>query len=254
MMGLLWAELRRFAARPAIRWIAVAMLAHVVLAVAVTAVEPEASTLAAMLEQGQISFYAMTSIFLAYVAGVLLVTGVAASGGTRAVLTVEPRRGRVYWTKLAAAGLAVVPGIAVAWAVLAFGMYWTQQRAGVLGGTPSDLAEALVWCGVRVLALAVCAAVSGAALGLLVRRWWVAVGLAVAWFLVEEQVVLGVPSGVGSWLPFSNADAWVRGTRTVPSGDGLLADPLLHSGLLLLGIAVVLALLGSVVFRHRDVR
>lgn len=64
-MGLLWAELRRFAARPAIRWIAVAMLAHVALAVAMTAFGPEASTLAAMLEQGQISFYAMTSVFLA---------------------------------------------------------------------------------------------------------------------------------------------------------------------------------------------
>jgi ABC-2 type transport system permease protein len=188
------------------------------------------------------------------VAGVLLVTGAAAAGGTRAVLTVEPRRGRVYWTKLAAAGLAVVPGIAAACAVLAFGMYWTHRRAGMLGGTPSDLVDALAWCGVRVLALAVCAAVSGAALGLLVRRWWVAVGLAVAWFLVEEQVVLGASSGIGNWLPFTNADAWVRGTRMVPSGDGLPADPLLHSGLLLLGIAVVLALLGSVVFRHRDVR
>jgi ABC-2 type transport system permease protein len=50
---------------------------------------------------------------------VLLVAGDVASGGTRAVLTVEPRRGRVYWSKLAAAGLAVVPGVAAAYALLA---------------------------------------------------------------------------------------------------------------------------------------
>ncbi|WP_132233321.1 hypothetical protein [Promicromonospora sp. AC04] len=254
MMGLLWAELRRFGVRPAIRWIAVAMLAHVALAVVLTAFAPEASTLAAMIEQGQISFYAMTSVFLAYVAGVLLVTGEAASGGTRALLTVEPRRGRVYWSKLAAAGLAVVPGIAAAYALLASGMYWVHARAGVLGGPPSDLVYAMTWSGVRVLALAVCAAVGGAALGVLVRRWWVAVALAVAWFLFEEQVVLSAASGVRDWFPFTSADAWVRGTRTVLSGDGLLAVPLVHSALLLLGLTVVLTVLGSVVFRHRDVR
>ncbi|MFI2366773.1 hypothetical protein [Promicromonospora sp. NPDC019610] len=254
MTGLLWAELRRFAVRPAIRWIAVAMLAHVALAVAVTAFEPEAFTLAAMLDQGQISFYAMTSVFLAYVAGVLLVTGSAAQGGTRALLTVEPRRGRVYWSKLAAAGLAVVPGIAAACALLGFGMYWAHARAGVLGGSPSDLVEALTWCGVRVIALAVSAAVGGAALGVLVRRWWVAVGLAAVWFVVEEQVALSASSGVRDWLPFTNADSWVRGTRTVLAGDGILAAPYVHSGLLLLGVTVVLAVLGSVVFRHRDVR
>ncbi|MGW2094116.1 hypothetical protein [Promicromonospora sukumoe] len=254
MMGLLWAELRRFAVRPAIRWIAVGMLAHVALAVAVTAFAPEAFTLAAMLEQGQISFYAMTSVFLAYVAGVLLVTGTAAQGGTRTLLTVEPRRGRVYWSKLAAAGLAVVPGIAAACALLGFGMYWAHARAGMLGGPPSDLVEALTWCGVRVVALAVSAAVGGAAVGLLVGRWWIAVGLATVWFLAEEQVAPSASSGVRGWLPFTNADTWVRGTQAVLPGDGFLADAYLHSGLLLLGITVVLALLGRVVFERRDVR
>jgi hypothetical protein len=252
MTGLLWAELRRFGVRPAIRWIAAGMLGHVALAVALTAFAPEASTLAAMLEQGQISFYALTSVFLAYVAGVLLVTGDAASGGTRALLTVEPRRGRVYWSKLAAAGVAVIPGVAAAYALLASGMFWVHARAHVLGGPPSDLVEAMTWSGVRVLALAVFAAVGGAALGVLVRRWWVGVMLAVAWYLVEELVLnTRFP---GDWFPFTNSDAWVRGTRTVLSGDGLLAVPLVHSALVLLGITVVLALLGAVVFRRRDVR
>lgn len=252
MTGLLWAELRRFGVRPAIRWIAAGMLGHVALAVVLTAFEPQASTLAAMLEQGQISFYALTSVFLAYVAGVLLVTGDAAAAGTRALLTVEPRRGRVYWSKLAAAGLAVVPGVAAAYALLAVGMYAVHARGNVLGGPPSDLMAALTCSGVRVLALAVCAAVGGAALGVLLRRWWVAVTVVVAWFLVEE-IVLTAASGVRDWFLFTNADAWVRGTRTILSGEGLLAVPLVYSGLLLLGVTVVLAVVGSVVFRHRDV-
>ncbi|WP_129789076.1 hypothetical protein [Promicromonospora panici] len=253
MTGLLWAELRRFGTRPANLWIAAGMLLHVALAVALTAFEAGATTLAGMLEQGQISFYAMTSVFLAYVAGVLLVTGEAASGGTRALLTVEPRRGRVYWTKLAAAGLAAVPGVAAAYALLAVGMYGVHARVGLLGGPSSDLVVAMTWSGVRVLALAVCAAVGGAALGVLVRRWWVAVALAVAWFLVEQQVVLTSTSGAGTWGPFTNADMWVRGTRTVLSGEGALAGPLVHSAVLLLGVTVVLAVLGAAVFRRRDV-
>lgn len=254
MTGLLWAELRRFGVRPAIRWIAAGMLLHVALAVVLTAFEVDATTLAGMLEQGQISFYAMTSVFLAYVAGVLLVTGDAASGGTRALLTVEPRRGRVYWSKLAAAGLAVVPGVAAAYALLTVGMYGVHARAGLLGGPPADLVLAMTWSGVRVLALAVCAAVGGAALGVLVRRWWVAVGLAVAWFLVEEQVLLTSTSGVGSWGLFTNADTWVRGTRTVLSGEGILGGPLVHSAVLLLGVTLVLTVVGAAVFRRRDVR
>jgi ABC-2 type transport system permease protein len=181
------------------------------------------------------------------------VTGDAASGGTRALLTVEPRRGRVYWSKVLAAALAVQPGVAAAYTVLALGMYGLHARAGVLGGPPSDLALALTWSGVRVLALAACAAAGGAALGVLVRRWWVAVPLVVAWFLVEETVLDTVSRG-REWFPFANADGWVRGTRVVVSGDGLLAVPFVHSALLLLGVTVALAVLGWIVFRRRDVR
>lgn len=253
MTGLLWAELRRFGVRPAIRWIAAGMLGHVALAVTMTAFEADASTLAAMLGQGVISFYAMTSVFLAYVAGVLLVTGDAASGGTRALLTVEPRRSRVYWSKVAAAALAVLPGVAAAYALLALGMYGLHARAGALGGPTAELASALTWSGVRVLALASCAAAGGAALGVLVRRWWVAVPLVVAWFLVEETV-LSTASRGREWFVFANADGWVRGTRTVLSGDGLLAVPYVQNALLLLGITLVLTLLGWAVFRRRDVR
>jgi ABC-2 type transport system permease protein len=253
MTGLLWAELRRFGARPAIRWIATGMLLHVALAVVLTVFAPGSSTLAGMLQQGQISFYAMTSVFLALVAGVLLVTGEEASGGTRAMLTVEPRRGRVYWSKVAAAGIAAVPGVAAAYALLAVGMYAAHARAGALGGPPSDLVPELVWSGVRVLALAVCAAAGGAALGVLVRHWWAAVGLVVVWFLVEETV-LSPASRVRDWFLFANADAWVRGTRTVLPGEGVLAIPLVHSAVVLLGVMVVLTLLGDAVFRRRDVR
>ncbi|GAA4726078.1 ABC-2 family transporter protein [Promicromonospora umidemergens] len=252
MTGLLWAELRRFGVRPAIRWIAAGMLLYVVLVLGLEAFEADASTLAGLLADGDISFYAMTPVFLAYVAGVLLVTGDAASGGTRALLTVEPRRGRVYWSKVVAAGVAVLPGVAVACAVLGLGMYGLHARADMLGGPPSELALVLTWTGVRALVLAACAAAGGAALGVLVRRWW-AVPLAAAWFLIDERV-LGASSPARHWSLLANADAWVRGTETALSGDGLLAVPLLHSALLLLGVTAALTLLGWVVFRYRDVR
>ncbi|WP_369375433.1 hypothetical protein AB1046_11620 [Promicromonospora sp. Populi] len=243
-MGLLLAELRRFGVRPAIRWIAAAMLLYVALVVALTAFDADPSTLTERLAQGELSLYAMTSVVLAMVAGVLLVTGDAASGGTRAVLTVEPRRGRVYWSKVAAAGLAVLPGVAVAYALLAAGLYGVHARVDLLGGAQPDLVSALAWSGVRVLALAVCTAVGGAALGVLVRRWWVAVALVVAWF-VAELIVLSTTSVAPDWSLATSADAWVRGTGAVP---------LVQSALLLLGVTVVLAGLGAVVFRRRDVR
>jgi len=258
MTGLLWAEVRRFGVRPAIRWIAAAMLLHVALTVLVTAFVPPAASLAELLEHGRLSFFSVTSsalaaVLLAYVAGVLLVTGESASGGTRTLLTVEPRRGRVYWSKVAAAALAVVPGVAAASALLAGGLYGVHARSGTLGGPASDLVPVLAWAGVRVIALAVCAAAAGAALGVLVRRWWVAVGLAVVWFLVEE-ILLGPASRAADWFVLGNAEAWVRGAGTVSSGEGTLAVPLLHGGLLLLGVTVVLTVLGGAVFRRRDVR
>lgn len=225
-MGLLWAELRRFGVRPAIRWIAGGMLAHVALVVALTAFETDTSTLAELLARGELALYAMILVLLACVAGVLLVTGDAAAGQTRAVLTVEPRRGRVYWSKVAAAALAVLPGVAVAYAVLALGMYGVHARADALGAASSELALALLWCGVRVLALAACAAASGAALGVLVRRWWIAVGL----------VAVGSVGGV-----------FLEQTTLVLSGP-------LPGELLLLGVTVALAVLGWAVFRSRDVR
>lgn len=252
MTGMLWAEVRRFAVRPAIRWIAAGMLLYVAFAVALTAVEVDVSTLAERIEQGEIASYALTTVFLAAVAGVLLVTGEAASGGTRALLIVDPRRGRVYWSKLVAAGLAVLPGVAVAYALLASCLYGLHARADLLGGAPSDLVSALAWSGVRVLALAVCAAAVGAALGMLVRDWRVAVALLVVWVVVEDRA-LGVTSPARDWLPLTNADVWVRGTGDL-SGAAVLAVPLVHSALLLLGLTLVLTVLGALVFRRRDVR
>lgn len=227
MTGLLWAELRRFGERPAIWWIAAGMLVHVGLTVSMAAFDEDSSTLAELLEQGQLSDYSMLLVVLACVAGVLLVTGEAASGGTRSLLTVEPRRGRVYWSKLVAAGLAVIPGVAGAYALLAIGLYWVHARVELLGGPSSELMLSLASSGGRSLALAACAAVCGASIGVLVRRWWVAVVLVVAWYLV-----------------------WVLDTQTILSG----VAPFVREALLLPGITAVLAVLGWVVFGRRDVR
>lgn len=230
MTGLLWAELRRFGERPAIWWIAAAMLAHVLLTASITAFQASTATFAARLEQGQVFDHAVLLVALACVAGVLLVTGAAASGGTRALLTVEPRRGRVYWSKLAAAGLAVLPGVAVAYTALALGLYGVHVRAQLRGGPASELALAAAADGGRALALAVCAAVCGAALGVLVRSWSVAVVLVLAGYLL-----------------------WVLDRWAVLSVDGYLMTPF-AGGALFLGVTVALAVLGWVVFVRRDVR
>ncbi|MCP2267347.1 hypothetical protein ACFQHV_16365 [Promicromonospora thailandica] len=241
MTGLVWSELVRFAGRAAIGWVAAAMLLHVVLVVALLAAGVDLPTPAVVVGPGTVPVQALGSVALALMAGVLLVTGDAAQGGTRAVLTVEPRRGRVYWSKVAAAGIAVVPGVAVAYALLVSGTYAVGARAEGLGAPSAEIVRELSWGGARTVGLALCAAAAGAALGLLARRWWAVLALVTGGVVADRA-----------------AAAAARGTAELPSawsglGPALLALPPAQATLALLGSTAAVTLLGAVVFRRRDV-
>ncbi|GAB4083387.1 hypothetical protein GCM10028784_00170 [Myceligenerans cantabricum] len=262
-MRLLSKELLRFVARPVSWWVAAGMLVYVVTVVvlsAFTRLGPElAESAAAGTAAAEVAPYALVPVLLAAVSGALLVAGPA--GELRALLTVEPRRDHVFRTKTVAAGLAVLPGVAVAYALLAAGLWGVAVTAGDQGdpGTTTDvaaLAAQLAWSGVRLLALAVCAAATGAATGAVLGRWWTAI-----------PVLLGALAGIEAglawlgaerWSVLTNARAWAAGPAGggLPVGEawGAAVGPWWLGGLLLLAAAAAVVALGLLLFRRRELR
>lgn len=251
-MRLLFKELQRFAARRVAWWLAAGLLVYVVTVVALAALTDDGGTLAQAVADGDVAGYALVPVLFACVAGALLVAGPA--GGTLALLTVEPRRTHVYRTKAAAAGLAVLPGIAAAYALLVAGLWGIDAVTGAPGGpgTTADaagLVPGLAWPGARVLALAACAAVAGAAVGATLGRWWAALLVVPGALFGLEAALAGL--GGDRWSPLAHARAWIAGPV---AGEAAPLGPWWLSGLFLLGVVAAVTALGLLVFRRRELR
>ncbi|RPF20283.1 hypothetical protein [Myceligenerans xiligouense] len=250
-MRLLFKELQRFAARPLAWWVAAGMLVYVATVVVLAAITGD-DTLTQAVADGDVAGYALVPVLFACVAGALLVAGPA--GGTRALLTVEPRRDRVYWMKAVAAGLAVLPGTAAACVLLVAGLWGVDAVVGPpddAGTTadPAGLVSQLAWSGVRVLALAAVAAVGGAAVGAALGRWWAAVLVVPGALFGLEAALVGLTAE--HWSPLAHARAWVVG----PVSDGTgPTGPWWLSGLFLLVVAAAVTALGLLAFRRRELR
>ncbi|MBE1875297.1 hypothetical protein [Myceligenerans pegani] len=252
-MRLVAKELQRFAVRPAARWVAAGMLVYVVTVVVLAAFTSDGGGLARTVTDGELAGYALVPVLFACVAGALLAAG--PNGGTRALLTVEPRRDRVYRLRAVAAALAVLPGVAAAYLLLASGLWGVALVAGPADdpGTTTDAAgllPALAWSGARVLVLAGCAAVAGAAVGAAVGRWWAAVSVVPVALLGLEVILAGLAAE--RWSPLAHARAWVAGPAASDAGTSV--GPWWLSGLFLLGAVAVVTTVGLLAFRRRELR
>lgn len=254
-MRLLAKELRRFALRPVARWVAAGTFVYVVTVVLLAAFTGDGRPLSRTVADGDLAGYALVPVLLACVAGALLATG--PNGGTRALLTVEPRRDRVYWIRAAAAVAAVLPAVAVAYLLIAAGLWGVTVVAGPPDdpGTSADeagLLRQLAWSGARVLALAVCAAVAGSAVGAAVGRWWAAVPVVVLVPVGVEAVLAALDAE--PWSPLAHARAWAAGPTGADAGAGGPVGSWWASGLLVLTAAAVVTVLGMLAFRRRELR
>ncbi len=211
------------------------------------------------------------STFLLLVTVVVGATFVAAefsSGSISTWLTFEPRRGRVFASKVAVA--ALVTGVAVLVASAVFvGAAWLVCRVnGALGDVTPELWADVTHRVLRTGALSVGTAALGAALAFLLRHTAAAIAVVFAWMVILENILSSFVEGYARWTVQTNMTAWIQGglTRQVGStmcstdasgvttcdGESLTVT-MAQSGVFLLGVVVAVTAVAFVVFRRRDV-
>lgn len=203
--------------------------------------------------------------FVALVIGASFFAAEMASGAISNWLTFEPRRTRVYFSKIGAAALGIVP-IAVATLALSVGGMWAVYAARDLLGSPdADMWRAVALASVRVALLMIATAVAGAALGALTRHTAAVIGIAVGWVVVDQMVFYGLLPRFMQWSGMINMDAWIKGGTTYwkeeckLTADGRMCDSvetalsMTHGGIYLAVGTALMIVVGLLVFRRRDV-
>lgn len=179
-------------------------------------------------------------------------------------LTFEPRRDRVFASKVLASGLVAVPITAVFLATVLLGVPLLYQVRGVDDAMTSAQWADLGWMSARIAVLAVFLGMVGAAAGLLLKHTGAVLGIAVGYFLVVENMVRGLFPGWVKFLLGENLIAWVNDGHQVHSwvcddtmtGEcrEVITRISLEHGATVVGIVgVAVILLSWVLFRRRDV-
>lgn len=204
-------------------------------------------------------------LFIAFLLGAGFIGAEFSSGSIGSWLTFEPRRLRVYASKLAAAFAGLVPVAAVFVAVLVAGSWIIIDRNGTTAGMTSERWGDFAESGLRIAVLAAVAAMLGVVIGGLFRHTAAALGLAMAYLVIVEGMLFGVLNKQQPWLLRLNFDSWINhGTtyeiETCRTVDGQYSCEYIekqlsfgHSAVYLAVLTAVVVLVGAVVFRRRDV-
>ena len=179
-------------------------------------------------------------------------------------LTFEPRRDRVFASKVLASGLVAIPITALFLAIVLLGVPLLYQIRGVDDAMTQTQLTDLAWMSGRIVALAVFLGMVGAAAGLLLKHTGAVLGIAVGYFLVVENMVRGLFPERAKYLLSENLIAWVNNGHQIHnwvcddpiSGDcrEVVTRISLEHGAVVIGlVGVVVILLSWVVFRRRDV-
>ncbi|QNE20637.1 ABC transporter permease subunit [Kribbella qitaiheensis] len=204
--------------------------------------------------------------FAAFVIGASFVGAEFSSGSISNWLTFEPRRLRVYGSKLVAAATGMLPVAAVALAILLAGTYLIVNAMGSTAGTTGKVWGDLAGTAGRAVVMAAAAGALGGIFALLLRHTAAAVGVAMGYLVLVEGVFGSFLAKAQPWLVKLNFDAWIRhdttyyvdNCRSVPDGgyscESIEKTLTFEHGAWYLGIAVVVLIaLGAGVFHRRDI-
>lgn len=202
--------------------------------------------------------------FAGFVIGAGFIGAEFSTGSIGNWLTFEPRRLRVYASKLIAAGGGQIPmAAALVVAMLVGSWLIVRHHDGTTAGTSwGDLAGT----GARGVGLTVVAAVAGVGLGGLLRHTAAALGIAMGYLVIVEGVFGGFAEKFQPWLLNVNFQSWVKhGTTYYANQCETLSDSsyscngiekelsFAHSATYLGILVVALLVVGALVFRRRDV-
>ena len=204
--------------------------------------------------------------FVAFVVGASFVGAEFGSGSMANWLTFEPRRMRVYASKLAAAGLGLIPATVALLGLLTVGVWLIVQNFNPAAGTTAKVWGDLAEMGARSLGLTLAATVAGAALGVLLRRTVAVLGIVAGYLVLVEGVFGQGLQGVRPWLLQLNVNGWLkhgtkylidscktdaRGNYSCQGVEKVLTFG--HSSAYLGLLVVFVVGLAALVFRRRDV-
>lgn len=208
----------------------------------------------------QLPFLALAGLVI----GITFVTAELSTGAIGLWLTFEPRRRRVYWSKLVAAAVGALPLAALAALVMVGGAWGAYAANDQLGTVTAQTWTDLAGLAARAVAATAAFAAIGVAVGTVVRHAAAAVGVVAAW-LVLERLAIAAVAELQRWSLLTNLLAWVQDgssywVMTCETDAGGTACEgvervvsLTQGGLVVAGAAVVLAVIAAVVFRRRDV-
>jgi len=204
--------------------------------------------------------------FVGFVVGASFVAAEFSSGSMANWLTFEPRRTRVYASKLTAAGLGLIPVTVALLGLLTAFVWLIVGHFGSTTGTTAKVWGDLGELGARSVALVLAATVTGGALGILLRRTAAVMGLVVGYLVLVEGALHQWLQGAQTWMLQLNVTAWLQHDATyfvdkcTTDAQGNYGcqgvEHILQFGhsAAYLGVLVVFAVgLAALVFRHRDV-
>lgn len=180
------------------------------------------------------------------VLGILAFTQEFRFGTATSTFLTTPIRRRVLLAK--ALALAVT-GLAFAAATITLSVALSAVIIDARGGT-------LVWSGQFAAVVAGAIAVMtiygpiGVALGALIRNQIAAIVGALIWLLVVEGLLVTLLPSIGRWMPGGATAGLLQEGRAATTHGALL--PAWAGGLVLLGYAAIIGLLGSIVALQRD--
>jgi ABC-2 type transport system permease protein len=204
--------------------------------------------------------------FVGFLIGASFVAAEFSTGSMANWLTFEPRRTRVYASKLAAAGLGLIPVTVTVLGLLTAGVWLIVGHFGSTAGTTSKDWGDLAGMSIRSVVMTLAATVTGAAFGVLLRRTTAVLGIAIGYLVIVEAVFRQPLQGAHAWLLQANLAAWLKHgatfflDRCTTDGQGNYncqpVEKILtfgHAAAYLVLLVLFFVALGALVFRHRDV-
>ncbi len=204
--------------------------------------------------------------FIGFLVGAGFVAAEFSSGSMGNWLTFEPRRMRVYISKLVAAGLGLVPATVALLGLLTAGVWLIVGHFGSTADTTAKVWGDLGQMAGRSVALTLAAAVAGAAMGVLLRHTAAVIGIAMGYLVLVEGIFGRTLQAEQPWLLRLNFDGWLQhGTKyfinscTTDSQGGYSCRAIEkfltfgHSSVYLGLLVVFVVGLGALVFRRRDI-
>ncbi|QDO88364.1 ABC transporter permease [Ornithinimicrobium ciconiae] len=179
-------------------------------------------------------------------------------------LTFEPRRDRVFGSKVLASGLVAIPITALFLALILGGIPLIFRMRGVDDAVTAAQWADLGWMSARIVLLAVFLGMVGAAAGLLLRHTGAVLGIVIGYMLVAENMVRALFPDWAKYLLSENLIAWVNDgheMHTWVCDEGfegncreVITRISLEQGALVIGVVGAVIILASwLVFRRRDV-